>query len=301
MGHKVLALGRSKKPPSKLLEFANYRSIDIVDIVPDLECKICIHCAGLATDKEPAQSLNRINISGTQNVFDHIHCDHFIYLSSASVYPPTGVLHTEEEIIDETKLSAYGFSKLKAEQYLLQQTTGQKITIIRPRAVYGIGDRILLPRILRLKKGPLLITPAMLNYNISITNIENLMYATDKVISQDQNRAAVYNVVDDTGQTLEEMIKKIFQLLDFKPSMHFKIPQRLLLLLGKLFPYSDINSNTLKYYLCHHQLSNLKIKQALQVDFPSNFSNYKNKYQAWIQKIGIEALKTTNADLSWWI
>lgn len=279
--------------------YADYLAVDIVNAVPSLEATTCIHCAGLASDKESAAELNRMNINGTKNVYDNIRCDHFIYISSASVYPPVDQLHTEDEVIDETAISAYGFSKLKAEQYL-QQTATNRVSIIRPRAVYGIGDRILLPRILRLKKGPFLVRPAKLDYRISISNIENLLFATHQLIKQNTtNTFAVYNVVDDSEQTFETVIADVMNLADVKPAAHLRIPQKMLQFLGSQFPKSDINSNTLKYYLCHHQLSNKKIKQELQLKFPENFTSYQHQYKAWIKQVGLADLQKQAWDLPW--
>lgn len=292
-------MGRTKHPPAALRSFADYLAVDIAEAVPKLEASICIHCAGLASDKETEATLNRINVEGTKHVFENVNCNHFIFLSSASVYPPTNKIHTEEEQIDETNVSAYGLSKLKAEQYL-PQLQDKRISILRPRAVYGIGDRILLPRLLRLKKGPLLITPAQLDYNISITNIENLLFATHQLILHSPRKPVdIYNVVDDSEQTFEEVISNVMELAAVKPLAQLRIPQTLLRFLGKQFPKSDINSNTLKYYLCHHRLSNKKIKEELQIEFPESFMSYKSSYKSWVEKIGLTDLQRAAADLPW--
>lgn len=296
----MLALGRSAKPPAGLQQYATYLSADITTGIPSLEATVCIHCAGLASDKASATALNHVNITGTQNVFQQINCSHFVYLSSASVYPPNNLLHTEEEEIDEAALSPYGYSKLKAEEYLLQQQEKKRISILRPRGVYGIGDRILLPRILRLVKGPFLVTPANLQYHISITNIENLLYATDMLLQVPLTATAeIYNVVDDSEQTFEEVIRNVLALTGKKPVTQIKVPQRVLAVLGRLFPKSDINTNTLKYYLCNHVLSNEKIKAILQTGFPCNFNSYKSKYSKWIQQQGMHEIQKGSAALPW--
>ena len=294
-----MALGRTKQPPAALYAYADYLTVDITEAVPKLEATICIHCAGLASDKETEVTLDKINVEGTKNVFANIQCQHFIFISSASVYPPNNIIHTEEEKIDDAAVSAYGLSKLKAERYL-QQQQNSRISILRPRAVYGIGDRILLPRLLRLKKGPLLVTPAQLDYRISITNIENLLLATHRLLEhKPTNLVEIYNVVDDSEQTFEEVVRDVMEMANVKPVAHLRIPQPVLKFIGKQFPKSDINSNTLKYYLCHHQLCNNKIKTDLQIEFPQTFTSYKSRYKTWIEKIGLEDLQIAAADLPW--
>lgn len=301
MGYKVLALGRSKEPHANLLQYASYLSVDIAATVPMLEATVCVHCAGLASDKEPLNNLLHVNTNGTKNVFNNIKADHFIYISSASVYPPNGLLHKEDELIDEKELSAYGYSKFKAEQWLQQQASAAtKITVIRPRGVYGAGDRILMPRIFRLKKGPFLVTPAKLDYTISLTNIENLLLATKSIIQSEQSyQYEVYNIIDDLIHQLGEVIERIWKILSVEKNILIKVPQPILQIAAKLLPLSDLNANTLKYYLCHHQLLNEKFKTTFDLELPHNFFNYMPVLEKWIRSIPLTDLQKGAADLPW--
>jgi nucleoside-diphosphate-sugar epimerase len=301
LGYKVLALGRSKEPHANLLQYASYQSVDIAVAVPQLEATVCIHCAGLASDKESLNNLLNVNTTGTKHVFSNIKASHFIYISSASVYPPNGLLHKEDEPIDEKELSVYGYSKLKAEQWLQQQASvAAKITVIRPRAVYGAGDRILMPRILRLKKGPFLVTPAKLDYTISLTNIENLLLATKAIIhSEKVYQYEVYNITDDPVHQLGEVIEHIWEILTAEKNISVKVPQPILQFAAKLLPLSDLNANTLKYYLCHHQLLNKKFKTTFGIEFPTDFYNYMPVLEKWIRSIPLTDLQKGAADLPW--
>ncbi len=226
---------------------------------------------------------------------------HFIFISSASVYPPNGLLHKEEELIDEKELSPYGYSKFKAEQWLKQQeSASKKITVIRPRAVYGAGDRILLPRILRLKKGPFLVLPSKLDYTISLTNIENLLLATMAIIkSGEQYQYEIFNITDDPIHKLDDVIERIWETLAIHKNIQVNVPQLVLRSLSKLFPRSDINANTLKYYLCHHQLLNEKVKKTLNLELPNDFYNYMPLLEQWIRSIPLADLQKGAADLPW--
>lgn len=266
-----------------------------------LEAAVCIHCAGLASDKESLNNLLYVNTEGTKNVFSNIKAGHFIYISSASVYPPNGLLHNEDELIDEKELSAYGYSKFKAEQWLQQQASAAtKITVIRPRAVYGAGDRILMPRILRLKRGPFVITPAKLDYSISLTNIENLLLATKAIIQSEKlYQYDVYNITDNPVHELGEVIERIWTILAAKKNITVKVPQPILQFAANLLPLSDLNANTLKYYLCHHQLLNEKIKRTFGIELPIDFYNYMPVLEKWIISIPLTDLQKGAADLPW--
>ncbi|HLO38622.1 MAG TPA: NAD(P)-dependent oxidoreductase [Lacibacter sp.] len=301
MGYKVLALGRSKEPHANLYQYASYQSVDIAATVPLLEASICVHCAGLASDKESLDNLIRVNTEGTKNVFSNIKVAHFIYISSASVYPPNGLLHKEDELIDEKELSAYGYSKFKGEQWLQQQASdASKITVIRPRAVYGAGDRILMPRILRLKKGPFLVMPAKLDYTISLTNIENLLLATKAIIESEKlYQYEVYNITDDLTHQFGEVIERIWEILVTEKNISIRISEPILEFAAKLLPLSDLNANTLKYYLCNHQLLNEKVKTTFGIGLPHNFNNYMPVLEKWINSIPLTDLQKGSADLPW--
>ncbi len=266
-----------------------------------MKAKICIHCAGLADDKSDRKNLLRVNKEGTENIFNNIRADHFIYISSASVYPPNGLLHSEEEEIEESQLSDYGFSKLKTEQWLEAQTgRKKKITVLRPRAVYGQGDRVLLPRILQLKKGPFVIKPGSLGYKISLTNIENLLQATAAVIkSENEYPFDIFNIADNPTYILSEVIDEVFRMAGYSKSSVIRIPQSIIQFPGKLFPKSSLNATTLKYFLCNHEVSNQKIKRQFNIDLPTDFHAYKPVLQNWIDSLPKHLVKKGNADLPW--
>lgn len=297
----MLALGRSKEPPAALLNYATYKSVDIANTVPELEAKVCIHCAGLASDKESRENLLLVNTEGTKKVFANIHADHFIYISSASAYPPNGLLHKEDELINEAELSNYGLSKHRAESWLqLQATAAKKITVLRPRGVYGKGDRILLPRILRLKRGPFLITPAKLDYKISLSNIENLLLATEKIVSADKKYSfELFNITDDPTHLLGDVITSIWSILSEKKNISIRVPQQIIRFSSRFLPQSDLNANTLKFYLCDHELSNEKVKKEFGLELPYNFYNYRSVLEQWIKSVPLVDLQKGAIDLPW--
>jgi nucleoside-diphosphate-sugar epimerase len=86
----------------------------------------------------------RILAMGTQHGLPRI-----IYVSSSSVYyqPSDQLAITEATSLPARQINLYSASKRQAEQ-LVQRYPGAW-AIVRPRAVFGPGDTVLLPRILR--------------------------------------------------------------------------------------------------------------------------------------------------------
>jgi nucleoside-diphosphate-sugar epimerase len=173
LGYSVEATGRQKIPPIQLLQFASYLQADIAHYVPDLKGDIVIHTAALASDTASWEDLYETNVEGTKRVYEAAkNCRLFIHISSASVYPFQEKPLSETDVKQELILSNYGKSKYLSEEVLKQNQQDSNVVILRPRAVYGTGDRILLPRILKLVKMQSIIAPSALDIQDSMPHID---------------------------------------------------------------------------------------------------------------------------------
>ncbi len=300
LGYKVLGLSRKVHPPKELLKYGDYLSIDLLDSIPKLKGKVMLHCAGLASDKLGLDILMRSNYEGTKRIFEAVDVDHFIQISSASVYPPNSQIHSEQDAIDKGLLSNYGLSKLKADEYLSgQMGQGTKITILRPRAIYGIGDRVLLPRILQLQKFNSLILPGKLKYKISLTNIHNLMDITSKVMDDAVYDFEIFNVCDNFTYRLDKIVSLLVKRIRQKGCFKIVIPESVIYGLGRLFPKSNLNTTAMKYFLCNHQISNEKVITYFKLDLEYNFYNYLPQLIDWVHHVGQDTVVAQDYELPW--
>ncbi|MCY7330340.1 MAG: NAD(P)-dependent oxidoreductase, partial [Saprospiraceae bacterium] len=172
-GWSVTASGRGAAP-APLLERAAYLRADLSRPLPILQTDVVVHAAALASDSALMADLQAANVDGTRHVFEATrHCKIFIYISSASVYDYQKTTHTENEPVDYQQLSSYGRSKRQAEDWLKQQDWHDRtLVILRPRALYGPGDRVLLPRLLRLVRSHRMMIPGTLRVQSSLTHVE---------------------------------------------------------------------------------------------------------------------------------
>lgn len=110
-----------------------------------------VHAAGV-TKCLHADDFYKVNTQGTKNLVEALLATHqplrrFVYLSSLSIYGPVRDQQPYEEIRDTDTPqpnTAYGRSKLAAEQYLDQLSTqGKKLpfVVLRPTGVYGPRER----------------------------------------------------------------------------------------------------------------------------------------------------------------
>ncbi len=205
--YEIVATGRSDYYHFFREKGVEYLQWEMSSRVNEIWCDVCIHCAGLADDRSTEQELKRNNVDATANLLKSVKgCKQFIFISSASVYNfSDGKIKSEADATLDSKLSLYGLSKLLAES-LIKSSGIPSIYIIRPRAVYGNGDRVLMPRIMQMIKGNRMMVPGALHVMGSLTHIENLCEAIDKCMKQCEMGVYTYNIADQSPY----MMKSVF-------------------------------------------------------------------------------------------
>jgi nucleoside-diphosphate-sugar epimerase len=173
-GFEVTGLGRDKTKGTALEAVgADFTQIDLsqtsnLDEVDDAEG--FVHAAGLSSAFGRRQAFMRANVTGTQNalrIAESLGVRRFVFISSPSVY----FRFADQFGVDEdTRLpkpvNAYAASKRLAEDYVRRSDLNS--LILRPRGLYGPGDRALLPRLLRAAaRGPL----PLLRRGIAMTDL----------------------------------------------------------------------------------------------------------------------------------
>lgn len=211
-GHEIIATGRMAVPPEKLLACAKYIAADITKPFELPDADVCIHTAALSDDKAGEKDLFLPNVTGTEHVVRAAFaCKQFIHISSSSVYMPENQLITEEMAGKQNNamLSPYGKSKLLSEEAFIKTVTQDSGIILRPRALYGPGDKLILPRMLKLVKNGKIFRPGTMQVDVSMTHYNNLAHAIECCFASPKKGVQVYNVADDKAYVLIEVLRKI--------------------------------------------------------------------------------------------
>lgn len=210
--NQIWATGRSHT--TRFRPFANvtYFQQDLSERIPDQSCDACIHCAGLADDNATPAEFERHNVTATENLIGALPgCKLFVFVSSSSVYDFTdGRIKRETDADLNKELSRYGRSKLLAEE-VVRGSAIESIYIVRPRAVYGRGDRVLLPRILGLIRRGKMILPANISSKASMTHIDNFTEVVLKSIETAAPGVHIFNVADKKIYDLKSIFGEILQ------------------------------------------------------------------------------------------
>lgn len=151
-GDFVIGLGRAAAPATPVSEYLCHDLTQpltwagVVDAV--------VHCAALSSPWASPAAYRQANVDGTRHVLDY--CarhgqPYFVYISSSSVF------YREADQFDLTEDSAIPpdgeqineYSRTKRQGELLVQAYAGRWAVLRPRAVFGPGDTVIFPRILR--------------------------------------------------------------------------------------------------------------------------------------------------------
>jgi 2-alkyl-3-oxoalkanoate reductase len=280
--YQLTATGRSVHCPIKLPVNVKYLSIDLSQTVPPLHFDACVHCAGLADDYADTKSLHLANVRATENLCAAlINCKVFVHISSSSVYHfADQKAKSESDALIHPLLSAYGKSKLEAEQALVHCSI-PSIYVLRPRAVYGRGDRHLLPRICKLVKANRLFLPGELYVITSLTHIENLNQAILAALHQQRAGTHTYNVCDAQTYQMRAVFEQIalWHTRGELKAIHI-IPALILRSLVFLSRYWSamtskpplLTAQSLDYLQLNSQLDTNLVQRELGVSLSSSFS-----------------------------
>lgn len=303
----VTASGRGEAPVP-LLAYARYLCADLRRPFSPVGADVVVHAAALASDSASAADLQAANVDGTRHVFEATQHSHtFVYISSASVYDYRRTVHTEEEAVDHPQLSRYGRSKRQAEDWLMQQDWSRRtLIILRPRAVYGPGDRVLLPRLLRLVRGDRMIIPGSMRVQSSLTHVENLCSAVLSSLRYfEKQRGGIhrFNVADAEPYEMREVVGQLLPTVCGRPLTFRELPIAPLYALAGLAALLQAPTSFTRFGLAAvSQRCTLDIKKITEtIDFKPN----RNFWEAlpglcvWADQVGIAALRAARPDLPW--
>ena len=268
--HKKQIIGVSRNPLAKEV---NYESLNLEKRE---SIKSFIHLAGKAHDLKNTSEVNdyfEVNTELTKRLFDQFlvsGCEVFIYMSSvkAAADNVEGKLYENFEPIP---ITAYGKSKLAAENYILSKNIpeNKRVYILRPCMIHGPNN-----------KGNLNLLYSFVSKGIpypfgkyfnkrSFVSIDNLCFIINELIDNNKIESGIYNIADDVSLSTIDLVRIISEVLN-KPTRIIKLPKlfvEFLAKVGDFFPLL-INSERLQKLTENYEISNLKIKQAIKKKLP---------------------------------
>ncbi|WP_026896721.1 NAD-dependent epimerase/dehydratase family protein [Daejeonella oryzae] len=307
-GHQVIAIGRTKNPHPNLLNYASYLQADILKPIVPLEADVCIHSASLKSDTASYKDLFLSNVEGTLNVVEASkYCSHVIHISSSAVYEFGDSPAKEIDASIENDLTDYGETKLLSEEILhLDIPLAQKRLILRPRAIYGIGDRVLLPRLFNLLKRKTIFCPVESKIKTSLTNIKNVGYAIQLFLNQKElPNLQVFNIADEHVYSLQDEILKLLTEIEEEQLNLISIPGGAINILtrlnSKLKFIRNLNPVLIQSISRNAILDTFCIRKELNYNPENNFQNSRLEIAQWVKNMGGKNAYLSNLAMAPWL
>ena len=233
-----------------------------------------IHLAGMAHDtknKTVEKTYFDINLGLTQQIFNYFlksDAKKFIFFSSVKAVADQvcGEQLTEEE--EPNPQTAYGKSKLAAENYILSQLLpgNKKVYILRPCMIHGPGNKGNLNLLYKLVQKRIPWPLGGFENKRSYTSIDNLSFVVNQILEKDI-KPGVYQMADDEIISTNRLIQLISESRKEKPiiwNLNKKIIQTIAIL-GDVI-HLPLNSERLKKLTESYVVSNTKLKNALDIE-----------------------------------
>jgi len=192
-GRRVRVMVRPEKAPdNRIPEGCEQVPVDLTDVDKLsgilAESNAVIYCAGSVRGRKPADFATA-NIKGVKAMTDALEQVHY----SSGIAPP--LLLLSSLAASRPTVSDYARSKHEAEQ-LLQGKPLLPWTILRPPAVYGPGDREMLPVLKMIRQG-LLAHAGQRDQRLSLLHVDDLANAIVSWLSVAQKCSNKTYAIDD--------------------------------------------------------------------------------------------------------
>ena len=248
---KIIATGRTLKKSHQIDHpKVEYRLGDLVNrefvdgIVKEVDH--IIHAAALSSPWGKYKEFEDANLRSQINLINAIKRNKlvkYIYISTPSMYFDStnrrGI--KENDPLPRKFINAYSSTKRMAEIELIN--SGIPYVILRPRALTGRGDTVIMPRIINaFKEGKLKIIGNGKNI-VDLTSVANVADAI--LLSLKAEGAAlnqIYNITNGEPVNLWEKIGLVLNLMD-KQLPQKKIPYFLVLSIAQLFEWKSKLTN----------------------------------------------------------
>lgn len=234
-----------------------------------------VHLAGKAHDLKKTTEESEyfsVNTDLTIKLFDEFlksECKIFIFLSTVKA-----VADKVDGILTETTvpnpITAYGKSKLKAEEYIrsCEIPNSKKVYILRPCMIHGPNNKGNLNLLYKIINSKIPFPLGGFNNERSFLSIDNLCFVIQELIIK-QPDSGVYNLADNETLSINKLVVLIGETIK-KPARVLNVPKNVIKLVARIGNYLPIplNQERLEKLTENYCVSNAKIRKAINSELP---------------------------------
>jgi nucleoside-diphosphate-sugar epimerase len=184
------------------------------------------HAAALSGPWGRPADFEAVNVTATRFLLaaaDRAGCDTFIFISTPSVYAEARdrVGLTEASPLARRFANAYTASKHRAERLVLTaDRPGFAGFVLRPRALIGPGDKVLLPRLLRVARSGRF---PLFHGGRALIDLTDMQDAAEAALAADRYRSSVpgrvFNISSGAPASVAEILAELFGALGLRPKL----------------------------------------------------------------------------------
>ncbi len=219
-GHEVFAMGRNFQGWSCAAKPIRADLRDRAAVMKACSGMDAVfHAGALSAAWGSKEDFFETNVEGTRRVVDGC-CAHgvsrLIYVSSPSVVFDGGdqVCITEDAPYPERFLSMYSLTKKLGEEVVLRAgAQGLPVVIVRPKAIFGPGDRSLLPRLIEVARRGRLPQIGDGSNLVDLTYVDNVVHSLLLALESPRAVGRLYHITNNEHVELWPVIRRLLDRL----------------------------------------------------------------------------------------
>ena len=245
------------------------------------EVDTIIHLAGKAHDtknQSQAQVYFDINTGLTQKVYDYFlqsSAQKFIFFSSVKAAADTVPGNVLTENVVPAPIGPYGESKIKAEEYILEneerrmkneEYSKKRVFILRPCMIHGPGNKGNLNLLYGVVSKRIPWPLGAFENKRTFTSIDNLCFVIEGMLTKELE-SGIYHMADDEALSTNELIEVMCEAMGRKAHI-WRINRGLVEAMATIgtWLHLPLNKERLRKLTENYVVSNAKIKKALGIE-----------------------------------
>lgn len=181
-----------------------------------------VHAGALSAAWGAAREFHATNVTGTEHVLAACRAHgvrRLVHISSPSVVFNGRDQHglTEAAPYAQRFLAVYSLTKKLAEERV--RCAGVPFVILRPKALFGPGDRSLLPKLIELARARRLVQIGDGDNQVDLTFVSNAVDAVLAALESDRALGRTYHVTNGEHVRLWDTIREVLRACELDPRL----------------------------------------------------------------------------------
>jgi 2-alkyl-3-oxoalkanoate reductase len=242
-----------------------------------------VHAGALSSPWGNLEEFMAVNVTGTRNVLEacvQSGVRRLVHISSPAVIF-TGhdhLLERDDAPYPKTFSSHYALSKKLAEQLVLEAQSNLELIVLRPKAIYGPGDRALLPRIVAAARAHRLPQIGDGENLMDLTFVEDAVQAITCSLEcvQPSTNFPVYTITSGEHSNLWVVIRRLLEALGVPSKLPVMPVSVMLQLAGFLEQFSKLTGREPR--LTHYTVELLARTQTYDISRAKSDLGFEPRY-----------------------